>query len=507
LAGDFLKAAADNGLPAVGVALISRDGYFFQRVENGEQKELPVSWRVDDFLEPLGETVAVEIEGREVEVGAWRYTVEGVGGNELPIIFLDTNFPQNHEEDREITDDLYGGDKSYRIKQEIVLGVGGARLLAELGFDSVEQYHLNEGHSSFLCLELLRKLGSLQKVRDHCNFTTHTPVPAGHDKFLFSDVEEILNDELFQKIPNKLVGKENLNMTALGLEMSGYINGVARKRAQVSQSMFPNYPIHSITNGVHAVTWVSETFQKLYDEHLPSWRKNPSALRSASRINKNKIWEAHFNAKKEIIDQINDETNAGFDYDFLTLCWARRFTSYKRPLFIFEDVERLKKIAEEKGPLQIVYAGKAHPYDEEGKRLIGEIMKLSQRLDDKVNLAYLENYNMDLAKKLVAGSDLWINTPLPPHEASGTSGMKCAMNGVPHFSILDGWWLEGWVEGRTGWAFDEPQDMYEKLEKEIVQLYYDEPEEWRSVMQQVIVLNASFFNASRMVQEYLRRAY
>ncbi len=507
LAGDFLKAAADDGLPVVGVALLSRHGYFFQEVEDAEQKELPVSWRVDDFLEPLDVTAAVEIEGREVFVTAWQYKVQGISGGEVPILFVDTDLPENAEEDRGLTNELYGGGEMYRMKQEIVLGVAGVRLLKELGYNAVKHFHLNEGHSSFLCLELQSQLGGNEEVRERCKFTTHTPVPAGHDKFPLADVKKVISSRLFQELPSKLKEKGVLNMTELALEMSGYINGVARKHAEVSRTMFPNYPIHSISNGVHARTWVSGPFQELYDAEISAWREDPSALRYASRIAKESIERAHRIAKKVVVDFVNSETNAGFDYDFFTLCWARRVTSYKRPLLLFEDVERLKAIAEERGPVQIIYAGKAHPRDEEGKRLIREVVRLSKKLSGKLNLVYLENYNIDLAKKLVAGVDVWLNTPLPPREASGTSGMKCALNGVPQLSVLDGWWLEGWVEGKTGWAFEDSAELYTKLDKKIVHLFYRDRDAWQSIMRQVIVLNGSFFNASRMVQEYAKRAY
>ncbi|MFW6110213.1 MAG: alpha-glucan family phosphorylase [Patescibacteria group bacterium] len=507
LAGDFLKAAADNEVPILGVTLLSRGGYFFQKVEGERQVEVPVSWRVDDFLEPVDEIVEVEIKDRVVKVTAWKYTIEGVSGGQVPVLFLDTDLEENKKSDRALTNDLYGNGLDYRLKQEIVLGVGGLRLLEKLGFDAIEHYHLNEGHSSFLCLELARQLGSEEEVRELCNFTTHTPVPAGHDKFPMNDVEEAINTSLFKTIPSRLAGQDNLNMTELALEMSGYINGVAKKHAQVSRSMFPNYPIHSITNGVHARTWISDSFQTLFDSSLPGWREDPSVLRAAAQLDDSAVWEAHRKEKEKALDYVNTQSNAGFDYDYLTLCWARRFTSYKRPLLFFEDLDRLKKIANQNGPLQVVYAGKAHPNDTAGKELIEEIVALSEQLNGELNLVYLENYDIELAKMLTAGVDVWLNTPLPPHEASGTSGMKCALNGVPQLSVLDGWWLEGWVEGETGWSLQDSQDVYQKLTQKIVPTFYNQPQEWKTMMKQVIALNGSFFNASRMVQEYLQRAY
>lgn len=507
LAGDTLKAAADNEVPIVGMTLLSSHGHFFQQIRDGQQIEKPVSWRVDDFLEPIEAVVEVSVEGRNVKVGCWRYRVEGQSGYEVPVYFLHTDFSENTEVDRRITDYLYGGDKDYRLIQELVLGVGGARMLHKLGHGAVERYHMNEGHSSFLTLELLRNLQDAEEVRKRCLFTTHTPVPAGHDKFDIGEVKETLSPALFEVLPQEFKDEGELNMTALALNLSNYVNGVAKKHAEISRSMFPNYPIHSITNGVHAVTWVSRFFQTLFDEHNPDWRKNPSSLRYVSGIPQEKLWEAHYKSKRRIIDYVNAHTNAGFDYDFFTLGWARRFTLYKRPEFLFSNIERLKEVAEKAGDIQIIYGGKAHPKDAKGKELIARVIDYSERLDGKVNLVYLENYDMYLAQLMTAGVDVWLNTPLPPHEASGTSGMKCALNGVPHLSVRDGWWLEGHVEGETGWEINTPEELYDKLENKIIPMFYGRREEWLQIMSKAISLNGSFFNASRMVNEYVNRAY
>jgi starch phosphorylase len=296
-------------------------------------------------------------------------------------------------------------------------------------------------------------------------------------------------------------------MTSLALNSSNYINGVAQKHTEISKTMFPNYPIHSITNGVHAPTWVCPSFAQLYDKYIHHWREDPYSLRYVSNISLSEIWEAHFSAKKRIIDYTNANTNAGMDYDFLTIGWARRFTAYKRPDFLFANIERLRNIAEELGPIQIIFGGKAHPKDFEGKALITKILEMGNKVDGKIKMAYLENYDMYLGQLITSGVDVWLNTPEPPHEASGTSGMKCALNGVPHLSVRDGWWEEGCVEGETGWSFPTPDDLYDVLEQKIMPTFYQNPDTWRSIMRKTIMINGSFFNSTRMLHEYVNRAY
>ncbi len=507
LAGDTLKAAADIKFPMVGITLLTKHGYFFQNLEKGHQEEEPVLWRIDDFLRPIDAKIKVNIGKEEITVGCWVAEIFGYEGYLVPLYFLHTDFPENSEKAREITDYLYGDGHDYRLQQEIILGIGGMRMLKELGYDEIERYHMNEGHSSLLVLELANRLKNIDEVKKQCIFTTHTPVPAGHDKFEMDLVKNMLEPELYEVIPKEYKDKGELNMTELALDFSHYVNGVAKSHSEISKTIFPNYPIHSITNGVHAVTWTSLHFAHIYDKHLPSWRHDPSSLRYVSQITPSEIWNAHFEAKKQIIDFANSYSNAGLDYDFFTIGWARRFTSYKRPDFLLTDPKRLIQIAEKVGPIQIVYAGKAHPKDEAGKALIKKTLDLKNELKGKVTMVYMQNYDMYLSKFITSGVDVWLNTPLPPYEASGTSGMKAALNGIPHLSVLDGWWKEGYVEGETGWSFSTPEELYSLLENTIVPCFYHEKEKWLSVMQNAIKLNGSFFNSQRMLMEYIKNAY
>ena len=533
LAGDTLRAAADLDVPLVAVTLLHRRGYFHQRLDaGGHQTEEPVAWPVDDFLEPLTQRVAVEIENRVVQVRAWRFQMTGVSGFHIPIYFLDTDLPDNSPWDRRLTDSLYGGDEHYRLCQEAVLGLGGVRMLRALGHRSVTRFHLNEGHAALLILALLEeRLAShpdsslatgIKAVSGQCVFTTHTPVPAGHDQFARDMVRRVLGEELWKRL--QACGQDTvLNMTDLALRCSRYVNGVAIRHGEVSRSLFPGYPIHSITNGVHAATWAAPSFEALYDRRLPAWRQDALSLRFAQNISGNEIWEAHRAAKHVLVDAVNHAANAGFDRDVLTLGFARRATAYKRAMLVFHDLERLEAIVRRAGALQLVFAGKAHPLDHEGKEIIRSVHAMRVRLRGRIAVAYLPNYDMALAKVLCAGVDVWLNTPLPPHEASGTSGMKAAVNGVPSLSVLDGWWIEGHVEGVTGWAIggdgetaaapDPAMDarhaasLYEKLDAQVLPCFYRQREGFIEMMRRTIALNASFFNTHRMVRQYVHLAY
>jgi starch phosphorylase len=533
LAGDTIRSAADEGIPLVAVTLLHRKGYFRQKLDaKGIQKELPREWVVEDLLAELPERISVRIEGRTVRLRCWKYEVHGVRGYRVPVYFLDSDVPENSNEDKGLTHSLYGGDARYRLSQEVILGIGGVRMLSALGYEGLEKYHMNEGHSSLLTVELLdrqmrskgRKTVSqheVDAVRAQCVFTTHTPVAAGHDRFGPDLAKQVLGDETFAKLEpfGSVDGK--LNMTYLALNLSRYVNGVALKHTEVSRLMFGDYIIDSITNGVHAATWTSESFQDVFDRHIQGWRQVNASLRYACAIPGEEIWEAHQENKKRLIDYINQAANVKFDLKSFTIGFARRATAYKRADLLFHDVEKLKKMASAIGPLQLVYAGKAHPRDVAGKDLIRRIFEVKRKLKAPVRLVYLENYDIEIGRLLTSGVDLWLNTPQPPLEASGTSGMKAALNGVPSLSILDGWWIEGHMEGITGWAIGEnhrqPSDgderekdaasLYEKLEEVVLPLYYSNQEQFIDVMRNAIGLNGSFFNTHRMVAEYVRRAY
>lgn len=535
LAGDTIRAAADIEIPMVAVSLLHRRGYFFQRVDAlGNQIEEPVSWPIDDFVERVEAQATVQIEGRPVRVRAWRYDVRGASGFIVPVYLLDTEIPENAAWDRRLTDVLYGGDQYYRLCQEVVLGIGGVRLLRALGYEHIHRYHLNEGHPALAAIALLEEIvpagaeqssackEAIDQVRERCVFTTHTPVPAGHDQFPGDMARRVIGERMWT-ILSHCSTNSVLNMTGLGLLCSRYVNGVAMKHGEVSRGMFPGYPIHSITNGVHATTWAAPSFQALYDRRLPDWRTDALSLRYAIGIPTAEIWQAHQEAKRALLDHVNRETNAGFNCDVLTIGFARRAAAYKRFLLIFHDLERLVRLVEEAGPLQLIFAGKAHPSDQEGKAVLRRLHEMRDALRGKVRMAYLPNHDMELAKQLCAGVDVWLNTPLPPLEASGTSGMKAAVNGVPSLSVLDGWWVEGHIEGITGWAFGERTEpcerpdpgldvchagaLYDKLAQTVLPCFYKEPERFREMMRSTIALNGAFFNTHRMVAQYLHNAY
>ncbi len=533
LAGDTIKSAADLKLPLVAVTLISRKGYFRQTFNNEDwQQESAVDWRPEDLLELLPGKALVTIENRDVKVQAWLYRVKSPTGGELPVLFLDTDIPGNLPEDRKITDHLYGGDKSYRLKQEIVLGIGGARLLKILGF-SVRKYHLNEGHASLLTLELLNhhrrpvednwdegSSWDTRGVQKKCVFTTHTPVEAGHDRFPYDLVERILGEVVPMELLKSLGGKDELNMTMLALNLSHYVNGVAKKHGQVSQALFPGFEIHAITNGIHPFTWATPYLMPLYDKYLPGWANEPELLVRVDNIPDWEIHDAHAGAKAYLFQYIEETTGTKLDPEILTIGFARRATAYKRANMIFTDPERLLKIGD--GKLQLIFGGKAHPHDDQGKQTIQMIRQQADFFGDKLKIVYLPNYNMDVASRLIPGVDVWLNNPLRPLEASGTSGMKAALNGVPNFSVLDGWWIEGHIEGVTGWSIGPPstemttdvnhsdedvKDLYKKLEETIIPLYYKDRAGWTKVMKNAIGKNAYYFNTHVMMRRYVTEAY
>ena len=534
LAGDTVRAAADGGVPMVAVSLVHRKGYFRQHLDAaGTQTEAPVTWSPADTLTELPARATLNLAGRDVLVSAWRYEVKGIGGHVVPVYLLDTDLPENAEADRGITDHLYGGDERYRLRQEAVLGIGGVRMLRALGHAGLARFHMNEGHAALLVLELgyeeMRRRGLTtvtreiaQAVKPLCVFTTHTPVPAGHDQFPL----RMMRDEItcygnaFHERAAEFCLDNILNMTYLALDNSVYVNGVAKRHGEVSQQMFAQYKIDSITNGVHAGFWTAPPIQALLDRHISVWRGDNASLRYALGFPRHEVFAAHQKAKEELIRVVNERTGVGMFANVFTLGFARRATPYKRADLLFHDVSRLLALHHAAGPIQIVYAGKAHPRDGGGKDLIRRIFEHIGALRGQIAIAYLEDYDMALARTMVAGVDLWLNTPQPPLEASGTSGMKAALNGVPQLSMLDGWWIEGCIEGVTGWAIGadnggnatddraaDAQSLYNTLETVILPLYYREQDRYIDVMKHAIALNGSFFNTERMVDQYVRKAY
>lgn len=533
LAGDTIKSAADLKVPMVAVTLVCRKGYFLQKISpDGWQQELAREWKPEEFMELLPTKTLVTVEGRDVKVQAWLYRVKSPTGGEVPVLFLDTDIPGNEPLDRRITDELYGGDQVYRLKQEIVLGLGGARILDALGF-TVRKYHMNEGHASLLTLELLtrarrpveetwdeRTAWDTQRVIEQCVFTTHTPVEAGHDRFPYEMVQRVMGEVVPFPLLRELAGKEVLNTTVLAMNLSRYVNGVAKKHGEISKVLFPGFEIHAITNGIHPFTWASPYFVNLYNRYLPSWAKEPELLVRVDNIPDEEIWDAHVGAKAYLFQYIEETAGRRLDPDVLTIGFARRAAAYKRGDLIFSDVERLLKIG--KGKLQFVFGGKAHPKDTPGKEVIHRIVEQTRALRGQIECVYLENYNMEVASWLIPGVDLWLNNPLRPLEASGTSGMKAALNGVPNFSVLDGWWIEGHIEGVTGWSIgpaptesstnvniseEDVVDLYHKLENVIIPMYYGNRPAWIRIMKNAIGKNAYYFNTHVMMRRYVTEAY
>ena len=522
LAGDILKSGADMGVPMVGITLLYKKGYFAQKIDkNGRQTEYPVDWNPRDFMTQLPNRVTVTMNHRPVTVGVWTYTLVGQSGHKLPILFLDTDLPENTPEDRQFTAELYGGDNRYRLCQELILGIGGLRILRDLGFRNIRTFHLNEGHAGFLTLELLREqgYGDIEKVKSQVIFTTHTPVAAGHDFFSYDLINEVLEGN-FGQILRQHIGGSGLSMTDLALKFSRYVNGVSHKHAMVSREMFGDQSIDWITNGVHSTTWTSPSFARVYDRHIPGWGNDPSRLMQALHIPDDEIWNAHQSAKMKLLAFVLEETGIELDPDVLTIGFARRAATYKRADLVFSDVKRLVEIAG--GKVQFIFSGKAHPHDEPGKDMLQHINQVSKELGSKLPVVFIENYNMGPAKLITSGVDLWLNTPVRPREASGTSGMKCVHNGVMNFSVLDGWWIEGCIEGRTGWAIgpeptenglveyneaEDAVDLYNKLEQKIIPTYYENRKEWIKMMKLAIAINASYFNTHRVVHEYCEKAY
>jgi starch phosphorylase len=530
LSGDTLRSAADRGLPVAGITLLYRKGYFEQHLdEHGNQAESPSVWKPEAVFQPSDARVLIRMDGRNVAVRVWQYAIEGLGGHVVPVYLLDTALPENSPFDQTLTDELYGRDDYYRLCQEVILGIGGVEILNALGCTHISTYHLNEGHAALLTLAVLEArmadrqskevtAEDIEFVRRRCVFTTHTPVPAGTNRFPTDLIWRVLGNERGETLEKLGAFVEGtLNMTFLGLRGSHYVNGVAMQHGEVSRSMFPNYPIHAITNGVHATTWTSPPFQELYDEHIPEWRHDNLYLRYAIGIPLQQIHDAHARARQTLFEEIERATGVRLDEGVMTLGFARRAATYKRADFLFSEPARLKWIAQHVGPFQIIYSGKAHPQDEPGKNLIRQIYAQMAALKDIIRIVYIPNYDMRWGLLITSGSDLWLNTPHRPYEASGTSGMKAALNGVPSLSVPDGWWREGHVEGATGWDIgnddipatpdDEMASLYYKLEKVILPMFYGQIDTYAEVMRLTIALNGSFFNTQRMVAQYVMNAY
>lgn len=531
LAGDMVRAAADLELPIVFVTLASRAGYVRQTIDAaGRQIAGPDPWEPERWAVPLDAMVAVEIERRPVWIRSWLYAVTSPTGGRVAVVLLDTNVDHNAASDRAITDALYGGDDEYRLMQEMVLGIGGARMLRALGF-TIETWHMNEGHAALLTLDLLRALRKtyrdpgrdpyiydIERVRERCVFTTHTPVEAGQDRFSYDLARRLLDGFIEIDQLQLLAGADGLNMTRLALNLSRYVNGVAERHAETTRRMFPGYQVRAVTNGVHLPSWTHPRIADLLHDLLPSWGHEPELLTRAERLDDAALWQAHQAAKQDLIRGVGELTGITLRPDWPILGFARRMTGYKRPDLLFNDPARLRAI-HARFPFQVVFAGKAHPRDRSGMELIAHIHAALHDLQDQIPGTFLTGYDTVLAQLLVAGSDVWVNTPLPPLEASGTSGMKAAANGVLNLSVLDGWWVEACVHGLNGWGFGgsasevaDPTDahaseLHQLLENDVLPCYHADRQRWIGMMKRAIWQIASYFNTQRVLRRYATEAY
>ena len=573
LAGDHCKAASDIGLPLVGVGLLYKQGYFTQRINREGWQEahypyqnynqMPVKPAVDQEGKEV--IITVELPGRSLYLKVWQIQV-----GRISIYLMDADITMNSEQDRQLTAQLYGGDKDTRISQEMILGIGGVRALRRVGINPVA-WHINEGHAAFLCLERLQELvqagvplaTAKEAVRASTVFTTHTPVPAGHDVFDVDKVDFYLNRYY------SLLGidkghfmqfgydqqQRSFNMTILAMNFAAYCNGVSKLHGEVSRKMFhylydnipvEEVPITSVTNGIHTLTWISHELKLLLDTYLdPAWQtnlSNYSLWNGVDNIPDKDLWNMHKNLKKKAIQFVRqslsnqmsrnqesaEDIGGVADYlnpDAFTIGFARRFATYKRATLLFRDKERLARLfTHPERPVQIIFAGKAHPADRPGQELIKDIFELSRQEPFRGKIIFIENYDMDVARHLVQGVDMWLNTPRWPMEASGTSGMKAAANGVINCSVLDGWWPEAYrqdngfaIGKQTGYRTDDEQDMddvyhlYSILEDQIIPTYYQQvdgyPPEWIKLMKNCIKSIAPEFSTERMVKEYTERFY
>ena len=506
LAGDHLKSAADAGIDLVGCTLLYREGYGRQHLDkDGNQTETYAEIDPHEFLSDTGVEISLPLDGTILYSKIWMYKFKG-----LPTYFLDTRHPNNSPDHISLGNRLYGGDDSTRVRQEYLLGVGGIRALQAMGHD-ITGLHLNEGHCTFAMLEMLNQGWTRDELRQHCLFTTHTPVPAGHDRFSWENVSEVIGDLLPDDAKQLVDDEETCSMSHLAVALAGQVNAVSNLNAFVASGMFEDTHIHPITNGVHHETWTSPPMSKLFDEFLYGWRNNPTSLVHAGRIPDSNLIAARSEARSVLRDLVRISTGVEFEEGRLTIGFARRFATYKRANLVFSDLERLRSIGA--GKIQFVFAGKAHPRDEGGKQLIRDIFEGAAQVADEIPVAFLEDYSMDTGLAMTSGVDIWLNNPIRPMEASGTSGMKAAMNGVPNCSILDGWWPEACEHGVNGWGIGEGEEnrddvrdataVYDTLEHEVLPAWNDSPEHWNDLMRASIATSARFTGA-RMISDYLR---
>ena len=515
LAGDHVKSAADAGIPLVGVTLLYHQGYARQHIDDaGIQTETFPEVDMSRLLNKTDIVLKLELDGKPLLAYVWMAEVLGQSGHMVPVYFMDTKHPENATEHQELSSRLYGGDDGVRIRQEYVLGVGGVQLFDHLEVE-LSGLHLNEGHCTFAMLELLKRGWSREQLAQRSLFTTHTPVPAGHDRFEWSLVEDVIGDllptdakELVRSAGDPEHGAR-CSMSHLAVSLSTSVNAVSKLNADVAMTMF-DQNIQPITNGVHHITWTSPVMASLFDKHLTGWRIQPESISNAKTLPTKDLREARSNARKQLHDYVQSTTGVELFSDRLTIGFARRFATYKRANLVFKDLERLRAIGARK--IQFVFSGKAHPRDQGGKQLIRDIFESAHQIADEIPVAFIENYDMQTGLMMTSGVDIWLNNPIRPMEASGTSGMKAAMNGVPNCSILDGWWPEACIHGVNGWAIGDAEDdrnddrdaenIYNVLQHEVIPLWEQEGDGWAEMMKASIAASAGF-TGQRMIQDYL----
>jgi len=515
LAGDHVKSAADAGIPLVGVTLLYHQGYARQHIDDaGIQTETFPEVDMNRLLSKTDIVLELELDGKPLFAYVWMAEILGQSGHMVPVYFMDTRHPENATEHQELSSRLYGGDDGVRIRQEYVLGVGGVQLFDHLEAE-LSGLHLNEGHCTFAMLELLKRGWSREQLAQRSLFTTHTPVPAGHDRFDWPLVEDVIGNllppdakELVRSAGDPEHGAR-CSMSHLAVSLSTSVNAVSKLNADVAMTMF-DQNIQPITNGVHHITWTSPVMASLFDKHLTAWKIQPDSISNAKTLPTKDLMEARSKARKQLHDYVQSTTGVELFSDRLTIGFARRFATYKRANLVFKDLERLRAIGA--GKIQFVFSGKAHPRDQGGKQLIRDIFESAHQIADEIPVAFIENYDMHTGLMMTSGVDIWLNNPIRPMEASGTSGMKAAMNGVPNCSILDGWWPEACLHGVNGWAIGNAEDdrdddrdaenIYNVLQHDVIPLWEQEGDGWAEMMKASIAASAGF-TGQRMIQDYL----
>lgn len=516
LAGDHVKSAADAGIPLVGVTLLYREGYGTQQLDNlGNQTETFPNLDPNQHMTKTSIEFSLNLDNTQIKISVWKVEIEGISGHVVPVYFLDTFHEDNTPEHCSLSGRLYGGDDNTRIRQEYILGVGGVKL-----FDFIDEVlsgiHLNEGHCTFALLELLEKGWTRQYLSDHTLFTTHTPVPAGHDRFDWDLVRQIIGDKLPQdaielvKIAGDSENGNRCSMSHLAVGLCTSVNAVSKLNAEVASTMFANRVITPITNGVHHMTWTSDSMSTLFDKFIPGWKENPNLLQNANNLPNHELVKFREQARELLRNRVKNDTGVELFKDRLTIGFARRFATYKRANLVFHDLERLTNIGADK--IQFVFSGKAHPRDNGGKDLIRSIFESASNIESTIPVAFLEDYDMQIGLDMTSGVDIWLNNPIRPMEASGTSGMKAAMNGVPNCSILDGWWPEACIHGKNGWAIGSAEDdrndirdannLYNVIENEVLPVWESSIDNWANIMKSSIVASSNF-TGNRMIQDYL----